>query len=48
MDIGLNLAKMGYKLYLPTEEELKAEIQRERAVLQIEENININTSGEAK
>ncbi len=35
-----------YKLYLPTEEELKAEIQRERAVLQIEGNIN--SAGEAK
>ncbi len=35
-----------YKLYLPTEEELKAEIQRERAVLQIERNIN--SAGEAK
>ncbi len=29
-----------YKLYLPTEEELKAEIQRERAMLQIEAQIN--------
>lgn len=28
-----------YKLYLPTEEELKAEILRERAILQIEANI---------
>lgn len=29
-----------YKLYLSTEEELKAEIQRERAMLQIEAEIN--------
>ncbi len=35
-----------YKLYLPTEEELKAEIQRERAVLQIEGNID--GAGEGK
>ena len=29
-----------YKLYLPTEDELKVEIQRERAMLQIEADIN--------
>ena len=29
-----------YKLYLPTEDELKAEIQRERAMLRIEADIN--------
>lgn len=35
-----NIFASRYKLYLPTEEELKAEIQRERAILQIEAQIN--------
>ena len=35
-----NIFASRYKLYLPTEEELKAEIQRERAILQIEAQVN--------
>jgi hypothetical protein len=35
-----NIFASRYKLYLPTEEELKVEIQRERAIFQIKAQVN--------